>query len=305
MQRQALVDFLENYFSIRTFKKDPQMSQFVPMVYQGSRLDYRDLFEIDFQTRFDGLMVKGDDNINNIYMAVFPTPDVIDTFLKNAQRGDMFFSHHPIYIENGDPHNGIGRGWLPLTIEQIDLFKSNGLSYFSCHSPMDYHMRVGTRAAMIDSLGAMYLSDFFNDGTGPHGLIGFIPPITTPELADNLLNIFNIPYLDIGGDQENKIISKVAIIAGGADNVEYMKKAEDQNVDAYICGEFNSRFNTPWGLENQQKVNDFLTDTNMVFFGVSHAACEYLTFRSQLKYLFELSFPEVRVHLIEQEKWWF
>lgn len=305
MQLQILVDFLDDYFSIKSFSKDPQMSQFVPMVYEKSGLNYGDFFENDFQSRFDGLMIKGDDLVNNIYLAAFPTPDVITYFLDNAQNGDVFFSHHPIYIENGDPQQGMGRGWLPLTIEKIEAFKNKGLSYFSCHSPMDYHMRVGTRSAMADALECLYLSDFFNDGTGPHGLIGFIPATTASELADKLLNIFNIPYLDIGGVHENKEITKVAIIAGGADNVEYMKKAQDLNVDAYICGEFNSRFDTPWGLENQLKVDKFIAGTNMAFFGVSHAACEYLAFRSQIKNLFELSFPQTRVHLIEQKKWWF
>lgn len=305
MQLQFVTNFINDYFSVKSFNKDPQMSQFVPMVYERAGFDYATTFETDFQTRFDGLMIKGDDLVKNIYLAAFPTPDVIKHFLVNSQRGDIFFSHHPIYIENGDPASGMGRGWLPLTTEQISEFKRRGVSYFSCHSPMDYHSRVGTRAAIADALDCLFVEDFFSDGTGPHGLIGYIPGIAAEDLTVKLKEIFCVPYLDIGGSQRNKKISKVAIIAGGADNVAHMEKAQELAVDAYICGEFNSRFNTAWGIENQQKVDTFLASTSMAFFGVSHAACEYLTFKSQLKDLFHLTFPSLGVHLIEQEKWWF
>lgn len=305
MQRSSIIDFLENFFLTKTFSKDPQMGQFVPMVYEKIGFNYKEVFEPDFTERFDGLMLKGADEVENIYGAVFPTPDVIEAFLQVAQKGDVFFSHHPIYIENGDPQKGMGRGWLPLTVEQIQAFREKGLTYFSCHSPMDYHLRVGTRAAMMDALECLFLDHFFNDGTGPHGLIGVIPTCTAQELSEKLMRIFNVPYLDSAGAQDNRLISKVAIIAGGADNVEYMEKAQRLGVDAYICGEFNSRFDTPWGHENQKKVDGFLESTNMTFLGVSHAACEYLTFREQLQTFFEHSFPDVRVHMLEQERWWF
>ncbi len=305
MQLEKITNFLEDFFSIKTFPKDPQMSLFVPMVYENVNFNYEEVFEQDFNSRFDGLMLKGGDEVNNIYLATFPTPDVLESFFSIAQPGDIFFSHHPIYIENGDPEGEIGRGWMALTAEQINTFKKNNLSYFSCHSPMDYHLRIGTRAAMIDALNCIYLADFFNDGTGPHGLIGIIPTCTTELMSEKLMTVFNVPYLDLVGTSKSKTISKVALIAGGADNVDYMMKAEALGVDAYICGEFNSRFNTPWGIENQKKVNEFLENSSMAFFGVSHAACENLTFKTQLRVFFASNFPGVNIHLLEQKKWWF
>lgn len=303
---QTITEKLNDYFSVRNLSNDPQMGMFIPMVYDSIGFDWKNFFEEDFVFRKNGLMIRGEEAVGNIHLAAFPTPHVLEKFFSSSKPGDLFFSHHAIYTLNGDPKNDLGKGWQPIDPILLHSIKEKGLSYYSCHSPMDYHPYVGTRSAMLQALGAVFLDDFFFDDAGPHGAICTVPPVSINDLREKLLTIFDIPYLDEGGVLDGeRIVTKVAIIAGGADNSDYQKQAEENGVEAYICGEFNSNFDTEWARGNQILVDEFTSNTSMTMLAVSHAASEFLTMRTQMQYWFSANFPGVNVKLIEQEKWWF
>lgn len=304
MNLTKLVTSLNNFFDVDSVDIDPQMELFLPRTYNSIGYDWKNSFEEYFTKHLNGLMIKGAESVNKVYLCSFPSPDVIDIFLETATKGDLLFSHHPIYMECGDPKGTKGRGWLPVEPSKWEEFKQRGLSYYSCHSPLDYHLQVGTRASMLRELNATYIADFFSDGVGPHGAIAAISPTKLKDLLPEIKSTYGVDYLDLDGDlNPNKLISKVAVVAGGGDNVEHMKTAEKNEVDLYLTGEFNSRFSTEWAEENQLLIDSFNKKTKMSMIGVSHSACEYLTMKSQLPLFFKGKY-NLRTVLLPQSEWW-
>ena len=48
-------------------------------------------------------MMHGSENVNKVFLAVFPTDDVLETFISQSTPGDLLFMHHPLVMECGDP----------------------------------------------------------------------------------------------------------------------------------------------------------------------------------------------------------
>ena len=47
-------------------------------------------------------MMHGSENVNKVFLAVFPTDDVLETFISQSTPGDLLFMHHPLVMECGD-----------------------------------------------------------------------------------------------------------------------------------------------------------------------------------------------------------
>ena len=76
-----IVSKLDIELDIKSFGKDSAFSQFIPMVYEPLKFDWKSVFEKDFVELFNGLMLKGDANVKKIFLAVFPTDEVLERFL--------------------------------------------------------------------------------------------------------------------------------------------------------------------------------------------------------------------------------
>lgn len=68
-------------------------------------------------------MIKGAPIINKVFLAVFPTDDVLKRFISEAKEGDLLFMHHPILMECGDPRGQYGRGFVPINEKFIGQIK--------------------------------------------------------------------------------------------------------------------------------------------------------------------------------------
>lgn len=143
-KRSVLESELNRLFRLEDYDRDPSFSRFIPMVYDPIGFDWKNTFEPDFVQRFNGLMIKGAEVVRNVYLAVFPTDDVLKRFLEQSQEGDRLFMHHPLLMECGDPKGRWGRGFVPIKKEWIDFIKKKKLSVYTCHIPMDLNREIGT-----------------------------------------------------------------------------------------------------------------------------------------------------------------
>lgn len=294
---------LDETFQVKENGLDPQMAMFIPRVYDPIGFDWKSYFDSDFVDNLNGLMLRGSDEVNKVYLTSFPQPEILDKFIAEAQEGDLFFTHHPIVMLCGDPKdNSFGAGWLPLSQEHLDAMKAKKLSFYGLHGPLDYKRDLGTRSSMMKTLDAVFEKDFHFDGKGYHGAICTIEPISSDALIEKLKVIYDLPYVDFAGQPKDRI-ERVAIVAGGADNLQAMQEAEEEGIDAYIAGEIFSRLNTEWGDENNPRMIDFNAKTSMAMIGLSHAGSEYLTMKVEMADWFKENF-QVETELLPQDKWW-
>ena len=74
-------------------------------------------------------MMHGSENVNKVFLAVFPTDDVLETFISQSTPGDLLFMHHPLVMECGDPLGRSGRGFIPIPEKYLQGIKKNNFLY--------------------------------------------------------------------------------------------------------------------------------------------------------------------------------
>ncbi|UVI33146.1 Nif3-like dinuclear metal center hexameric protein [Paenibacillus spongiae] len=294
---------LDSFFGINRLDKDPAFSRFLPMVYDPLQFRWQDKFEADFNHRFNGLMISGSQEVETIYLAVFPTDEVIRQFIEDASEGDLLFMHHPIPMECGDPRGNWGRGFVPIPTELIDRVIERKLSVYTCHAPLDYNREVGTSDAIAEALEAQIIDEFCKYGNGYAGLICKTRSTSTKELIARLLALFEIPYVDFEG-KEHEEISRIAIIAGCGDVVSDMKYAASLGAQAYITGEIHCHIDNDYGRQRYRVMMDYVQETPMSLIGLSHAASEFFVMKTQMKRWLEKEVTS-NIKLLRQRKWWF
>jgi putative NIF3 family GTP cyclohydrolase 1 type 2 len=298
----SIVDKLDRLFKVNDLVVDPSFGYLLPLVYEESDLDWHRTFEPDFAERFNGLMLRGDDEVRAVYCSVLPAPEVLESFLRQAQPGDLFFTHHPIDFEMGDPRGEPGRGPLPIETRLIEQMKTRRLSFYSCHAPMDYNREIGTTLAMEQALGVTFQEPFYPYVDSHVGSICSIPPVSTAGLIEQLKHIFDVSYVDhVGVARES--IERIAIVAGASDKVEVIQDAESHGAQALLSGEVRSSRVDAYGRAKHDKVMAYLPNTKMSIMGVSHAASEQLVMETHMAPWFS-SNCRVQARTIRLEKWW-
>lgn len=300
VSRNELVNFLNIYFSVEKYGPDPAMSRFVPLVYDN--FNWREYFTEYFSTLFNGLMISGDEYVSHVFGSVFPTEEVLNQFINEAEFGDLLFLHHPIDMECGDPQGKSGRFILPIKKEFLNRIKNKKLSIYSCHHPLDCHYEISTGMAIAKEIGLKNIIPCIKQTGGFVGLIGEIDDISSDKLIEKLKTIFCIPYLDFGGKVNNSI-KKVVIVPGGGDKIDFFKEAETSGVDAYISGEIHSHIDNEKGKAKMEEALEYMKDSKMSFFGVSHASSEFLVIKKMVLPFLAKKF-ELPVKEIPLSNWW-
>lgn len=296
-----VADTLDFFFEVKELEKDPAMSRFVPMVYKQTR-QWKKIFEPDFLQRFNGLMIRGADKIRTVFTASFPHAEILQKFISQSQEGDLLFLHHPIPLECGDPKGNLGRGFLPINLTLLRKIIGKKLSIYSCHAPLDYNPKISTNRTIAEALKAKIESEFLPYGNGYAGLIAIVNPISTNDLIVRLKKIFGIPYIDFAGKNVDRI-TKIGIVAGGGDEVEYSQTARESGAQAYITGEIFSHYDSDWGKENTAKLKKYAKTVDISLIGVSHAASEFLVMKTQIPKFLKENFG-LPIIPLAQKKWW-
>jgi putative NIF3 family GTP cyclohydrolase 1 type 2 len=298
----AVTARLDELFGIAASGEDPAFSRFLPAVYEAEGRPWRTWVEPAFAVHFNGLMVRGGDAVETVFLAAFPSGDVLRRFLDAAAPGDLLFVHHPIDLESGDPRGGWGRFFRPVPAETVRDLQRKRLSIYSCHAPLDYHETLSTARSIAAALGARPTRGFLPYGPGHAGVMAEIAETSAAELEESLLRIFGVPYLDVAGARPDSIRT-VAIVAGAGDRVEQMAIAESAGAQAYITGEIRARIDTEYGHSRFADVERFAASSSMALMGVSHAASEFLVMRNEMRAWFAERFTVNTVPLPETH-WW-
>jgi putative NIF3 family GTP cyclohydrolase 1 type 2 len=293
---------LNELFRVKELGPDLGFSRFVPGVYDQVGFDWKSAFEPAFNRLFNGLMIRGAERVNHVFLAVFPTEEVLEVFLNEGEEGDLLFMHHPLTMECGDPRGNWGRGFVPVDEEWWTRIREKGLSVYTCHVPMDIHPTIGTNAAIVEALEALETEPFFRDRTGAYGRIAEIEQTDTDKLIARLEEFFAIPYVDFEG-KKRLDITCIAIVAGCGDVVTAMIEAEEKGAQAYVTGEIHCRVDNDYGRRRYREMMDYVPTTSMSLIGVSHAASEFLVMKTQMRHWFERECGVATI-LLEQIHWW-
>jgi putative NIF3 family GTP cyclohydrolase 1 type 2 len=294
--------FLTDIFDVTRQPADLAFSRFVPMVYDPIGFPWRDQFEPEFVTRFNGLMIRGHDDVGKIWCIAFPSDEVLDRIVERAAPGDLIFSHHPIDMRCGDPRGAPGQGFIPNPPETIATLKARGLSFYSCHVPLDIHPDLSTSDAIVRAIGGTVVEAFFPYGDGYAGRLCQIPPSSPAELITVCREAVALPYVDLQGSVERDPIARIAVIAGGGGSVEFYQAADSLGADCLIAGEVTSKIDNDYGRSMQAEIDRYLPTTDLAAIGLSHAGSEFLVMR-ELAPLFAREMG-IAAEAVPEAHWW-
>ncbi len=301
MTLEELKQRLDALFSVHAWDRDPMMSRWVPKVYQALGYDYTRSFEPDFCVRFNGLMLCAGDTVERVYCAAFPCPEVVEKLLEKSTGNALLLLHHPVDLEVG------GTGFLPIPPRALERMKAQGISVYSCHAPMDCHDEFGTSASIARALDVEVERSFAKYGNGFSGRIGRVGRIDLEDLIARGKEVFGVERVEVGGAAPASI-TRVAIVAGGGDDVAVMEEAETLGAQAYVSGEWYTRTmpsadsDRRWVETNRAACRAYAASTGMALLGFSHAASEFLVMKGPMADYFRRMGLEVRC--LGQSDWW-
>lgn len=277
---RTLVDDLDRLFQLAGAAPDIAMSRHVPRVYAEAGVDWRRWATPEFAERFNGLMIRGRDEVGQVFAACFPSAAVLEQWLALARPGDLLITHHPIDVRINPPDRRWAEDFAPIGSRHLAAITGRGLSVYAVHAPMDTSREVGTAAAIVAALGGTVEDDFWPYGAGGAGLICRVAPLSAAELVAAARRIFKVDPVEVAGPQR-AVIERIAVVGGCGDRVTEMANAERRGAQAWLTGEIHVRADGEYG-RRYADVRAFAERTTMTLVGVSHAASEQLVLRTQL-----------------------
>jgi putative NIF3 family GTP cyclohydrolase 1 type 2 len=301
VELNEIVKELDTFFDLENWPPDPAMKDWVPKACERTGYDYREIFEPGFCEKFNGLMLRAGGDVKHVFGSSFATPDVMKSIFDSGIGDALLFLHHPVDMEV------CGRGFLPIPASAITELQKRRISIYGCHAPLDCHDEIGTNAAIVEALGVSVEKSFLEYGRGYAGRIGSIKPESTSALLKRIMEIFDVRRLEIGGCL-NTEVRRMAIVAGGGDDLEHLEDARKSSCDMFLTGEWYPRY-TPEddaGKElvarSKKEIYEFSRKTRMILVGASHAASEFLVMKTQMKQYFESK--GLPATAVPQEDWW-
>jgi putative NIF3 family GTP cyclohydrolase 1 type 2 len=298
---ESLRGGLDNLFSIPAWERDPAMSRWLPRLYEALGYDPAQILEPDFCRRHNGLMLRAGDKVDAVYCAAFPCPEVVEAVLARSSGHALLFLHHPIDMEVA------GAGFLPLLPPDLEQMRAAGISIYACHAPLDCHDQIGTNISIAAAFGVQVEQGFARYGLGYAGRIGTIAPATVDELVERGKRIFGLDRVEVGGARPDPV-TRLAIVAGGGDDVEVMEEAEALGAQVYITGEWFTRTvpaeegERRWAEGNRAACRAYAANSSMALLGFSHAASEHLVMEAQMAGWFRQR--GLQVECLPQADWW-
>jgi len=224
LTRDDLVSELDRYFWIADVRNDDWSDIFEALYPEPY---WRDFVEPGYEGRWNGLMVRGSDEIERVATCVFPTPEIMD----GLDDGTFLFSEHPINDAPGDLFTGLPR-------DTFETMRTRGIGLYHAHAPLDHHPDVSPSRLLAGALGIEDFEEYFPIADGIPGGAAVIGDcdLTVDGIADCLRDVLGaeIPVRVLGGSGCEA--GRVAVVAGGGAQVDILEESLARGCTSYVTG---------------------------------------------------------------------
>lgn len=188
---------------------------------------WRDYVEPGYERSWNGLTVRGGDEVERAATCVFPSDEIVDALEPRT----LLFSEHP--LDFGDRP-----GYLPLARASFDELKAKQCSFYTAHLPLGQHPSLGPSRLLAAGLGLEAARDFCRtDPELPAGEAVVGESSATLEGLVARLRSF------LGGDVPVHVLTRasghagrVAVAAGGGGDPDVLRQALDLGATTYVTG---------------------------------------------------------------------
>jgi putative NIF3 family GTP cyclohydrolase 1 type 2 len=226
VNRDELVGLLDAYFGTRDVRGD-EWADLFELVYPDPY--WRDYAEPGYEGRWNGLLVRGGDDVERAATCVFPS----DRVIAGLEAGTFLFSEHPIDYAD-EP------GFLPLSRESFERLRRDGISFYHVHAPLDHHPEISPSRMCAAAMGVPVEEEFFPIAEGIGGGAAVIGPGTgtLDDLAADLQGLLGpeVPVQIVRRRTGTDAAGRVAVVGGGGADREALEAALERGCETFVTG---------------------------------------------------------------------
>jgi putative NIF3 family GTP cyclohydrolase 1 type 2 len=219
-----LVTRLDQYFRVPEVRGDdwsPGFEDCYPDPY------WREYVEPDYPGRWNGLMLRGSPEVEQVVTCVFPS----DAIISELPSAALLFSEHPLDFAEVTLFKPLSRG-------AFERMRSEAISFYHAHAPLDMHPEVSPSRLVAAGLGLEELEEYGPIAEGIPGgacIIGR-SPLSLDDLARRLQNVLGpeIPVEIVTRPREQA--GRVAVVAGGGGSVALLEQSLALGCTSYVTG---------------------------------------------------------------------
>jgi putative NIF3 family GTP cyclohydrolase 1 type 2 len=238
-----LVTELDAYFRVADVRNDDWSATFEHLYPDPY---WRAYAEPAYEGRWNGLMVRGADEVVSAATCVFPS----DAIIASLPPRTLLFSEHPIAFDDDVA------GFSPLRRESFERLRDRGSSFYHVHAPLDQHPDVSPSRLVAEALGLEGLEEYFPIAEGLPGGAAVIGNSDLPldALAERLRSVLGseIPVRVLSWPRRES--GRVAVVAGGGAGRPILEASLERGCETYVTGNAATRCRLEFV---QEEVRDF------------------------------------------------
>ncbi len=239
-----------------------------------------DFLSENFKQRSMGLVCDFTKEINQVYTAVFPSNKVMKEILDDSAQNALLFVHHPsIWDIRRAPEV-----FLQMDRNLLQQFKDKNISIYNLHTPLDNYGKYSTSVTLAKALKIEPEKSFAYSSGALCGVFGKTKESNVHDLKEKFQKTLGheVSLYDYGDDNIND--NKVAIIAGGGNNIDMLKEIYKAKINTFITGITAKN-------DHSQDAHDFAKEHKINILGGTHYSTEKFACISMLDYFKNLGIP--------------
>ena len=225
MRLEEVVAALDAYFRVPDVRGD-DWAEIYDFLYPDPY--WRGFAEPGYEARWNGLVVRGGEEMERAATCVFPS----DAIIASLQPGTLLFSEHPIAFEHDV------EGFTPLARGSFERLAETNSSFYHVHAPLDQHPEVAPSRLVAQGIGLRELEEYFPIAEGIPGgaAIAGDSDLGVDELADRLRSYLGpeIPVDVLSRPRE--AAGRVAVVAGGGAERPILEASLERGCRTYVTG---------------------------------------------------------------------
>lgn len=243
-------------------------------------IEVQDFISDNFKKRSMGLVCDFAQEITRVYCAVFPEQSVMNKIIADNTHDALLFVHHPsIWDIRKAPavFQQMNRGLL-------EEFKKRRIAIYNLHVPLDNFGPYSTSNTLAEALGIKVERACVPYFGGLAGVIGTTTCKTTSELGILFEKAVGHPVKRYDYGNGKIINGGVVVVAGGGNEVGYLKEAFDMGINTVITG-ISSR------NPHSEKEHAYEEQNGINVLGGTHYSTEKFACEKMCNYFTKLGLP--------------
>lgn len=228
---------------------------------------------LNFKKRSIGLVCDFTSKINFVYTSVFPSKKVMKKIIKENKNQALLFTHHPASWDIRKAPNVFEQ----MNKDLLEIFKKQNISIYTLHSPLDNYGPFSTSLCLAESLNIKINKKFAYENGALNGVIGTSDYKNIKELKKYFEKIVNHKVKLYSYGKSNIKKENIAIIAGGGNDVKFLKEAIKNKAHTFITGISTNN-------QHSKNAHEFAKANKINILGASHYSTEKFACIKMLKY---------------------